>query len=409
MTCLLVTSIFAPINGGSAVVYENLCTYMPEGSIIVLAPKYHCGTGEYLDGWAQHDAKANYPIHRINLLRPKIVGARSIWHSLFLLFMVDYPLRIKVFFTALRLVKKYKVETICIGELHSLSWLGSWLRKVHKLKVINYIHGEEVTTEENYRSYQRTRAKYLNVCDAIVAVSSFTREYLINRFRLAEDKVVLIPNGVDLKKFNTEDSKPSSNELRQRYKLEGKIVFVSVGRLVSRKGFDFVIKSLPRVISKNSHVHYLIVGTGPLREYLESQVSALNLKQHVTFTGKVSDEELVPHYKIGEAFIMPNRTMPDGDTEGFGLVFLEANACGVPVIGGRAGGAQEAVIDGLNGISVDGYDLENIEQAMLDIIEKPSYAEALKVKGLAHAKKMSFESCAKQFLKLNDKLSGELR
>lgn len=408
MTCLMVTSIFAPINGGSAVVYENLCKYMPKDSMVVLAPKYHCGTGEYLEGWQEHDAQANYPIHRIDLLRPKIVGAKSIWHSLYLLMFVDYPLRIKIFITALRLIKKYNVKTLCIGELHSLSWLGEWIKHFHDLKVINYIHGEEVTTEENYRSYDRTREKYLNVCDAIVAVSSFTRDYLINRFRLPESKITLIPNGVDLNKFNTQPTSPSSDQLRARYNLVDKKVFVTVGRLVSRKGFDHVLRALPDVIEKRSDVHYLIVGTGPLRKELESMILELGLQEHVTFAGKVADNELVAHYKVADAFIMPNRTMPDGDTEGFGLVFLEANGCGVPVIGGRAGGAQEAVISGVNGISVDGHNLKEISDAMLKIVEDEAYAQLLVEQGSIHAVKMSFDSCAVSFKALCDKLTKEI-
>lgn len=409
MTCLMVTSIFAPINGGSAVVYENLCKYAPEGSIVVLTAKYHCATGEYLEGWQEHDAKAEYPVYRINLLRPKIVGSMSKLHSLYLLAFVDYPLRIKVFLTALKLVKKHNINILCVGELHSLSWLGKWLKVFHDIKVINYIHGEEVTTEANYSSFQRTRDKYLKAADAIVAVSGFTRNYLINRFRLPADKITLIPNGVDTSKFDNKTVGSLSKELRKRYDIEDKKVFITVGRLVARKGFDVVIQSMPNVLAKHPDAHYVIVGTGPYRDELERMTKELELTDNITFTGRVEESELVAHYSMGDAFIMPNRTMPDGDTEGFGLVFLEANACEIPVIAGRAGGAQEAVLDGVNGISVDGFDLSEVQHAMLRILDDPEYAVKLVEQGKEHVKSVSFQQCAKQFDKLCQMITNNIK
>lgn len=402
MRCLLVTSIFAPINGGSAVVYEKLCKYGEPGSLVVLAPKYHCATGEALDGWQTHDKKANYPVHRINLLRPQLIQSTSLLHSIFLFFFVDFPLRVKLFFVVLTLIKKYDIKTICIGELNSLSWIGPWLKKVVDIKIINYIHGEEITTEATYRSYNRNRRAAINNADAIIAVSGFTRDYLINRFRVKPEKVILIANGVDLQDFFVSKG---SQKLIDRYQISHKKVLTTVGRLVPRKGIDNVIKALPRTIKAIPDLHYVIVGIGPYENELKALTKEYKVEKHVTFAGRVPEEELAPHYQVADVFIMPNRTMPDGDTEGFGLVFLEANACGKPVIGGRAGGAIEAVKDGINGISVDGFNLDEISEAIIKMFSDEKYRNNLIDNGLKLAEDASFEHCALKFNKVCNSLS----
>lgn len=400
MNCLLITSIFSPINGGSAVVYENLCLNLKNDSMTVLSAKFNCNTGDEIEGWERHDKNAKYPIYRLNFLRPKIVSSRSIFHSLFLLLLVDLPLKIKVFFKVMYIIKKHNIKIICIGDLNSLSWIGKWIKNFHKIKIINYIHGEEVTTEANYSRFKNARDNYLKSADAIIAVSSFTRDYLINRFRLDPSKIIIIPNGVNNSKFSPKNKEQNKKRLRQRYNLSDKKIFVTVGRLVFRKGIDTVLYSLPKVLEKHPDAHYLIVGSGPIHKQLEAIIDKLQISSAVTFAGNIDDSELIAHYHMADVFIMPNRTMPDGDTEGFGLVFLEANACEIPVIAGRAGGASDAVINNINGLSVDGLDENEVSSAMINLLDNPQLANKLVMQGTEYIKDKSFKACALQFEKL---------
>lgn len=395
--CLLVTSVFPPINGGSAVVYEKLAYYNPGSEMMVLAPKFHCATREHLDGWQAFDQRVPYPVQRLDLLRPWVLQSRSIWHSLYLLARYDYPLRLRVLLTTLWLIKKHRIKTICIGELNSLSWLGLVCRKLTGVKVINYIHGEEVTTETVYRRFGRKRRSYLHSADAVVAVSQFTKQFLEERYGLPADKVKLIPNGVDIAQFYPGER---SSLLTERYQLANKKVLLTVGRLVPRKGIDKTIEALPLLLKQMPELHYLIVGTGPYRDALEALVDQFGVRDHVTFAGRVAEEELALHYQLCDLFLMPNREMPDKDTEGFGLVFLEANACLKPVIGGRAGGAVEAVLHEQNGLSVNGEHPEEIAAAIERIFNEPGLADRLATKGLEVARKSSFEYCAQAFQQL---------
>ncbi|MCW8889428.1 MAG: glycosyltransferase family 4 protein [Sedimenticola sp.] len=403
MKCLLISSFFPPINGGSAVVYEMLCKHSPESSIMVLAPKRHCATNERLD-WEAYDSNSGFKIFRLSLLRPLVIESKSKLQSLLLTLFYDLPQRIKIFAYTSWLIKKNDIDIICIGELNSLSWIGRICKLLYGTKIISYIHGEEVTTETNYIRYGKNRGHYLRNSDAIVAVSKFTKQYLINRFNLQDSDITLIPNGVDLNKFNP-GIFPS--DLIKRYCLTGKFILITVGRLVPRKGMDNTIKALPIIIKSVPNVHYLIIGIGPYEDRLKQLVNDYNLNDYVTFTGRIDESELVDHYRLCDIFIMANRTMPDGDTEGFGLVFLEANACAKPVIGGKAGGAVEAVKDGYNGLSVDAYKPDEIANAVVSIYSDNKLRTKLITNGLDFSNRSSFHNCASLFNDLCLKISNE--
>ncbi len=387
------TSIFPPIRGGSAVVYDNLGRY-GGGRVVVLAPFRHYQTGHVLVGWRDHDKAASYPIHRIELLRPREYQPTSKLQSLWRYVRIDIPLKLRVLWTIRNIVLKEKIKILCIGELNSGSWIGPYAKLLWGCKIINYIHGEEVTSKTQYTFFGRSKEKYLNRADAVVAVSNFTRQALIELTQTAPSKIEVIYNGVDLDRFRIVERSP---QLIAKYKIEGKRVLLSVGRLVPRKGIDHTLQALPKLLRRHPDLHYLIVGDGPYREHLQEMVSELGLASHVTFTGPIGDEELRAHYALCDLFVLPNREMSDGDTEGFGLVFLEANACGKPVVGGRAGGVVEAVQDGHNGLLVNGDDIDSIVEAVCRLLEDESLYRRLRQGGIEIAQRSGWQLRTQQF------------
>jgi len=154
-------------------------------------------------------------------------------------------------------------------------------------------------------------------------------------------------------------------------------------------------------------VHYLILGDGELRPEVERIIAAEGLGEHVTLVGKVSDTELVDYLRLCDLFLMPNRTMEDGDTEGFGLVFREANACRKPVIGGRAGGVVEAVVENVSGLLVDGNNFDDIAVAIERILGDDALAERLSAGGLQLALDNNTASVARQFVKTCERVLSE--
>lgn len=395
--CLLVTSIFPPLNGGSAVVYENLCRYAPVGTITVLTSWRDYATGKPIENWEESDKTAPYPIERIELLRPLAIQSKSRLHSLWSLLIHDIPLKTSILYKTIKIVQSRKINVICIGELNSGSWLGLICRWLFGCKIINYIHGEEVTTTTTYLFYGKSRKFYLQQADAIIAVSQFTRNALIDLMDVSPPKICVIENGVDTRKFVPG---PKDSAIIQKYKIADKKILLTVGRLVERKGVDKTLYALPEIIKTIPNIHYLIVGTGEFQLRLEKIVAELSLEAYVTFTGRIPDEDLVKYYQTCDLFVMPNRELADHDTEGFGLVFLEANACKKAVIGGRAGGAVEAVQHEKTGLLVDGNNLDEIISAIITLLSDNNRRRDMEDTGYEIATNASWENKANRFFEL---------
>ena len=399
--CLIIATNFPPIRGGSAVVYENLCKF-GLNSIIALTAWRSYTTGEEIAGWRQRDQTAPFWTYRIELLRPSLSVRHGLASRAISFLLQDLPLMFRVFWKTRSIVRKYRIKIICIGELVYGGWLVLACRYLLGCKVVTYIHGEEITVTGNSRSERMKRA-YLEFSDMVIAVSRFTRDILVKQMKVEPNKIILIENGVDLNRFR---EKPRSAELLERHGLEGKHILLSVGRLVERKGYDKMLMALPQILERHRDVHYVVVGEGPFRAELERIAAREGVINHITFVGQVSDEELADYYSLGDIFVLPNREMPDGDTEGFGLVYLEANACGKPVISGRAGGVLDAVQDGINGLTVDGNDPSSIAAAILRLLEDRDLYARLRSGGLLAAQQSSWLKRAEQFNLLCNRLGA---
>lgn len=400
--CLIVATNFPPVRGGSAVVYENLCK-SAERSIVVLTAWRSYATGEEVAGWRQHDRASPFSIYRLELLRPRVTHSPWLTANIASVIVNDLPLMLRVFGEVRRIVHKHKIGVICIGELVYGGWLVLACRYLLGCKVIQYVHGEEITVNGTSRS-ERMKRVYLRLSDAIIAVSRFTRNALLQEMSVEPAKIALIENGVDVDRFY---EKPRPLPLIDRHHLQGKRVILSVGRLVERKGFDKMLMAMPRVLQRHPDVHYVVVGEGPYHGELERIAQEFGVAEHVTFVGRVSDDELVDYYALCDVFALPNREMPDGDTEGFGLVYLEANACGKPVISGLAGGVLDAVQDGVNGLTVDGTDPEGIAEVTLRILDDDTLHAKLRAGAISMARQSSWARRSEQFALLCDRLMDQ--
>jgi len=401
--CLVVANTFPPVHGGSAMVYDSLARF-GVGRVSVLAPWHDYRTGWPSKGWREADLRAPFKVHRISLLRtrflPDDAGRLRRLGGL----VRDLAIRAAVLRAIWRIVRAEDITVLCIGELVAGGWLAVACRRLFGLKTLIYIHGEEISTRTPYDQRGRRRRAALAAADGIVAVSRFTRQTLIESFGVHATKIELISNGVDLGRFHP---RPRRDDLVRRYGLIGRPVLLTVGRLYARKGMDRVIESLNLVRRHLGDFRYLIVGEGLYRSALEALVARHGLGDHVIFAGAVADEELVDHYALGDVFIMANREMPDGDTEGFGLVFLEANACGLPVIAGDAGGSVDAVTHGLNGLLVDGNDIMAIAQAITRTFQDDELRQALKMGGRDVARAAGWDCRVEQFRRFCDHLAQQ--
>ncbi|KKR12436.1 MAG: Glycosyltransferase, group 1 family protein [Candidatus Falkowbacteria bacterium GW2011_GWA2_39_24] len=175
--------------------------------------------------------------------------------------------------------------------------------------------------------------------------------------------------------------------LQDSYDLLGKTVVLAVGRLVERKGFDTLIDSVPLVNRVLPNVVYYLAGTGPDEQYLRDKVKALPsaLQKKVTFLGKISEEEKWRWLDACTMLAMPARAIGD-DIEGFGIVYLEANLAGKPVIAGRSGGVEDAVQDNINGLVVEPTSHQQLAEAIIRLASYQGLAQRLGDQGRQRAR-----------------------
>jgi phosphatidyl-myo-inositol dimannoside synthase len=227
------------------------------------------------------------------------------------------------------------------------------------------------------RQYSRLRARVLAAADRVVAVSTYTAG-LVRDLGVPAGRVLVIPNGTDPQRFCPRSRESARAALGLG---EGPILF-SVARLVPRKGLQTVLRTLPRLTREVPNLQYIVGGVGPDAQKLADLARSLNVHDHVRFIGRVDENELPHWYAACDVFVMPSRSEPP-DVEGFGLVFLEASACGRPVVGARSGGVVDAISHGETGFLVALEDLEELTETLLRLLRDPELARGLGQAGRA--------------------------
>jgi phosphatidylinositol alpha-1,6-mannosyltransferase len=176
--------------------------------------------------------------------------------------------------------------------------------------------------------------------------------------------ITIVPNAIDIAKYGVG---PKRTDLISRYRLEGKEVIMTFGRLSAGeryKGFDEVLEVMPALLARRPNLVYLIAGDGDDRLRLESKARALDLESRVVFAGYLAEEEKADHYRLADAYVMPSRG------EGFGFVFLEAMACGIPVVGSTLDGGREALLEGELGLLVDPKNDDELVEGILMALDR---------------------------------------
>jgi asparagine synthase (glutamine-hydrolysing) len=215
-------------------------------------------------------------------------------------------------------------------------------------------------------AWKPLRNPVVNACvsqiDDFIAVSTITRRRFLRWSGLRQDQGMILPNCVDLSVFTPGEK---SEMLLARYGLRSSTILLTLGRLAEEercKGFDEVLEILPLLARDIPDITYLIVGDGPDRNRLEQKARQLGVAERVIFGGRISEEEKPDHYRLADAYVMPS------SGEGFGIVYLEALACGIPVIGSKIDGSRDALLNGRLGILVNPTDPAELRAAILQTL-----------------------------------------
>jgi phosphatidylinositol alpha-1,6-mannosyltransferase len=285
------------------------------------------------------------------------------------------------------------VRRIPREQQNRLLWAVNWwpdalaaylVSRICKIPYVITAHGYEAILPAHARRHFLYR-RVMNGAARVFAVSAHTAHWLV-QCKVSEERLRVIHNGVRLEQFMLDgETRRLVEQARKRFALDGRFVLLTISRLVPRKGHLAVLHALAGLKSRIPNLRYVIIGEGSTKGRLHQAVRELSLEDVVLFGGEVSDKERTSLLHACDVFVMPNLDIlrPDGvlDTEGFGICFLEASACGKPAIAGKAGGAPEAVSDGQTGILVDPANTEELEDAIFKLYSDRDLALRLGLEG----------------------------
>jgi len=343
---LVCAEIFLPQVGGSINWLINTYSHYPQGAAVVVAP--HCPNSEKVDG-------------RVPFVVKRLPSSMPPWAptSIF-----SWPEYMAAYRFLENVCSEYGIQQIHCAKVLPEGILANALRYVRSIPYIIYAHGEEIQICQTSKILSWLMPIVYNGASAIIANSSNTKR-ILEEAGVQEGNIHIIHPGVNAYDFCGQEA--LGFEIRKRHKLTGPVL-LTVGRLQRRKGQDMVIKTLSEIKKTFPTIQYLIVGEGEEESYLRNLCCENGVVDHVVFAGKIHDSELPSYYAACDVFVMPNRQIGE-DIEGFGMVYLEAGAAGKPVIGGISGGTCDAIVDGVTGTRVDGENLEDLSQAIMEFLK----------------------------------------
>ncbi|MCC6796676.1 MAG: glycosyltransferase family 4 protein [Candidatus Hydrogenedentes bacterium] len=367
---ILITVDFPPIRGGIARLMQLTASCFSSDSITVYA-------AERADA-IQFDSHSPIPVRRYRY--------RS---GTSLLTLVD-TLRLAA--TVLMDIRRKSPSILYIGALWPLGLIGL-IGRLFGIHYIVHVYGMEVLRSRG-AIIEALRSQILRSASVVVAISGFTRELSISR-GVRPDRVVVLKPTIDQSLFRNHESSAS---IRTSLGINRKYILVTVCRLYPRKGVDRVIEALPAVLDEFPDTGYIVVGDGPDLPRLSALADQLGVSRAIQFVSRCSDVDLVRYYHACDVFAMISRYIEEeADVEGFGIVYLEANACGKPVVAGNSGGVSDAVEDHVTGLLVNPESSDDVGTAIRELFRDPALAARLGQSGLERLdRELSLKSYAEQ-------------
>ncbi len=295
----------------------------------------------------------------------------------------------------------YSLRKLRKMEVVHLHWaipngLGAiFLKKFYGIPYITTVYGEEIHLSKRYHMLSGLRW-LVNNSSKIITISNATKDFCLAS-GLDGEKMEVIPFGVDTDFFRPLDV----------YKDENIFQILSVGYLIERKGFEYLIRAMPHVLTEHENARLKIVGSGPLESKLKSLIYELDLGDQVEIVKNVSDENLLMMYNSADLFVLPSIVDSQGNTEGLGVVLLEAMACGVPVIGSDVGGISDIILDGETGLILPEKDVLKLFKVIINLIESVDLRKKIGINGhLMVKEKFSWNKLAENYLNIYLTIQG---
>ncbi|MCC7419587.1 MAG: glycosyltransferase family 4 protein [Planctomycetaceae bacterium] len=355
MTTLLLTEIFPPKHGGSGRWFWEIYSRLPRESFSILA-----GTDPNQDAFdATHDLR----LTRAWLAMPAW-GLRSFRA------LRDYARLVR---HVRREMKRQGATHLHVGRCLPEGWVAWLLKQLSGVSYTCFVHGEDVETAASSRELSFMVRRILSSADRLIANSQNTARLIREGWNVPSERITVLYPGCDTTRFVPA---PRDALVRQQLGWNNRPTLLTVGRLQKRKGHDVLIQSLPFLREAVPDILYAVIGDGEERPALERLTRDLQLTDHVQFLGEVDDRTMIRAYQQCDLFTLPNRQV-GRDIEGFGMVLVEAQACGRPVVAGASGGTRETMLPGETGEVVACESPETLAPVLTSLLLNPLRLETM--------------------------------
>lgn len=266
--------------------------------------------------------------------------------------------KLNFIFQTVKQLFKFKPDIIFCSHINFAPWCF-FLKKIFDKNYLILSYGIEV-----WNLKENLKIKALKKAKKIVVISNFTKDKIIQKFPGLQDKIFLLPNSINSSEFKVQE-KPLN--LLRKHCLTNEKIILTVARLLQSenyKGYDKIIEALPKIIKEIPKLKYVLAGAGDDAPRIKKLINDLSLDDYAIMPGFVFKEELTDYYNLADVFAMPSKG------EGFGFVFLEALACGKPVIAGNKDGSVDAVLNGELGTLIDPDNTNEIAESIIKVLKK---------------------------------------
>lgn len=343
---LLLTENFPPKEGGSGRWFWELYSRLPNDKVLIVAND--TPEGREFD-----------KTHELDIVRIELESTE--WGLASTKGLGFYWETIR---KVLKLIKEHGIEEVHCGRVIPEGVIARALKLLAGARYNCFVHGEDVETAATSREHSLLVKNVCKNASMLICNSENTANIVHKLGFDSGSKCEVLHPGVDTSRF--EVAAPDTS-FRQQMGWSGKRVLLTVGRLQRRKGQDFLIKSMPALLKEFPDLFYAVVGRGECYDELISLVDQHKLHDNVCVYPDMDDEALIKCYQQCDIFILPNRTI-DNDIEGFGMVLVEAQVCGKPVIAGDSGGTRETMNIGKTGHIIDCSSTENLLNGLSPIL-----------------------------------------
>ena len=350
---LLLTENFPPKEGGSGRWFWELYSRLPNDKVLIVAND--TPEGREFDN-----------THELDIVRIELESTE--WGLASTKGLGFYWETIR---KVLKLIKEYGIEEVHCGRVIPEGVIARALKLLAGARYNCFVHGEDVETAATSREHSLLVKNVCKNASMLICNSENTANIVRKLGFDSGSKCEVLHPGVDTSRF--EVAAPDTS-FRQQMGWSGKRVLLTVGRLQRRKGQDFLIKSMPALLKEFPDLFYAVVGRGECYDELISLVDQHELHDNVCVYPDMDDEALIKCYQQCDIFILPNRTI-DNDIEGFGMVLVEAQVCGKPVIAGDSGGTRETMNIGKTGHIIDCSSTENLLNGLSPILRNPEIVD----------------------------------